>query len=187
MTEANDTREQGIEFGPLAEEPENEYYPMAKAELLERHGDETLEFSSGDSKLREVLDTDSEREFEDADSVRQSIFAMVEDDAVGREEYSDRGGSTPDDAVDDEEEAKEKAKDLEAVVETHADAPTTPRALVEDMLSALDSPAYGPMEFDQHDRPERMDELSETFEEAESLLDAEFEDVIDEDVERGFY
>jgi hypothetical protein len=32
-----------------------------------------------------------------------------------------------------------------------------------------------------------MDELTETFEEAEQLLDAEFEDVIDEDVERGFH
>jgi len=88
---------------------------------------------------------------------------------------------------EDEEEAREKARDLEAVVGTHADAPTTPRALIEDMLDAMDSPAYGPMEFGHHDRPERMAELSETFEEAESLLDAEFEDVIDEDVERGFY
>lgn len=89
--------------------------------------------------------------------------------------------------IEDEDEAKEKAQNLEAVVETHADAPTTPRALVEDMLSALDSPAYGPMEFDRTDRPERMDELTETFDEAEELLDAEFEDVIDENVERGFY
>jgi len=37
------------------------------------------------------------------------------------------------------------------------------------------------------DRPEPMAELTETFEEAEELLDAEFEDVIEEDVERGFY
>jgi hypothetical protein len=104
MVESNNTREQGIEFGPLAAELENESYPMTKAELLERYGDETLEFSSGDSRLREVLDTDSEREFEDADSVRQSIFAMVGDDAVGREGYSDRGGNTPDNAVDDQED-----------------------------------------------------------------------------------
>lgn len=88
---------------------------------------------------------------------------------------------------EDDEEAKEKAQSLETVIETHADAPTTPRALVEDMLDAMDSPAYGPMEYDQYDRPDRMDELSDTFEEAETLLETEFEDVIDEDVERGFY
>jgi len=89
--------------------------------------------------------------------------------------------------VEDESEAAEKAQNLETVLETHADAPTTPRALIEDMLDAMDSPAYGPMEYDQYDRPDRMEKLSDTFEEAEGLLEAEFEDVIDEDVERGFY
>jgi len=88
---------------------------------------------------------------------------------------------------DDESDAENKAKDLETVVETHAEAPTTPEALFEDVMDALDSPAYGPMEFDDYDRPESMDDLTDTFEEAEELLDAEFEDVIDEDVERGFY
>ncbi|MXR51906.1 hypothetical protein GRX03_09850 [Halovenus sp. WSH3] len=88
---------------------------------------------------------------------------------------------------EDEEAAKERAKELETVVETHADAPTTPQALFEDIMGALDSPAYGPMEFDQTDRPDSMDDLTDTFEEAEELLDKEFEDVIDEGVERGFH
>ncbi|MFT4948795.1 MAG: hypothetical protein ACI9CA_000921 [Natronomonas sp.] len=87
----------------------------------------------------------------------------------------------------DEDEAERKVKDLQTVVETHAEAPTSPRALFEDMMDALDSPAYGPMEFDHHDRPGRMDELTDTFEEAEQLLDTELEDIIEEDVERGFY
>jgi len=87
----------------------------------------------------------------------------------------------------DQQEAKQTAKSLETVVETHADAPTSPEALFEDIMDALDSPAYGPMEFEQSDRPDRMDELTDTFEEAQALLDAEFEDVIDEDVRRGFY
>ncbi len=87
----------------------------------------------------------------------------------------------------DEQEAERNVKDLQTVVETHAEAPTSPDALFEDIMDALDSPAYGPMEFERRDRPERMDDLTETFEEAEQLLDAEFEDVIEEDVERGFY
>jgi len=89
--------------------------------------------------------------------------------------------------VDDEDEAEERLDELETVVETHADAPTTPRAMLEDVMDAMDSPAYGPMEFDQYDRPDRMGELTDTFEEAEELLDKEFEDVIDEDVGRGFH
>jgi len=87
----------------------------------------------------------------------------------------------------DEDEAEQKVKDLQTVVETHAEAPTSPGALFEDIMDALDSPAYGPMEFEQRDRPDPMDELTDTFEEAEELLDAEFEDVIDEDVRRGFH
>jgi len=89
--------------------------------------------------------------------------------------------------VDDEEEAKERATDLETVLETHADAPTTPDALFEDVMDALDSPAYGPMDYDMYDRPEQLDDLSETFEEAEDLLSSELEDLIDDsDVGRGF-
>lgn len=34
---------------------------------------------------------------------------------------------------------------------------------------------------------DELDELSDTFEEAEELLEAEFDDVVDEDVGRGFH
>lgn len=85
MDESNDTREQGIEFGSLEAELENESYPLTKEELLDRHGGQTLGFEDGDSKLREILNTENDREFDDAESVRQEIFAMVEDGAVGRE------------------------------------------------------------------------------------------------------
>jgi hypothetical protein len=88
---------------------------------------------------------------------------------------------------EDEDEAEEAVKNLKTVVETHADAPTTPQALFDDIMDAMDSPAYGPMEFENHDRPEAMDDLTDTFEEAEQLLEAEFEDVVDDEVDRGFY
>ena len=87
---------------------------------------------------------------------------------------------------EDENEAEQTASQLEEVVQAHADAPTTPDALFEDVMDVLDSPAYGPMEFDQHDRPEALDDLASTFEEAEEVLEAEFEDIVDEDVDRGF-
>lgn len=89
--------------------------------------------------------------------------------------------------VTDEDEAEQVGRRLETVLETHADAPTTPEALFEDVMDALDSPAYGPMEFDNYGRPESMEDLAETFEEAESVLDAELEDLIDETVSRGFH
>jgi len=92
------------------------------------------------------------------------------------------------DGIEDEDEAKDRAKELEAVLETHADAPTTPDALFEDVMDALDSPAFGPMEYDMYDRPDELEDLSETFDEAEELLSAELDDLIEEsDVGRGFH
>ncbi|MFC7133730.1 MULTISPECIES: hypothetical protein [Salinibaculum] len=87
---------------------------------------------------------------------------------------------------EDEDEAEAAVKNLKTVVETHADAPTTPQALFDDIMDALDSPAYGPMDFENYDRPDSLDELTDTFDEAEDLLDAELEDTIDESVRRGF-
>ncbi|MEF8776220.1 MAG: hypothetical protein V5A43_06925 [Haloarculaceae archaeon] len=89
--------------------------------------------------------------------------------------------------VEDEDRAREVGTRLETVLETHAEAPTTPEALFEDVMDALDSPAYGPMEFEQRGRPPGLEDLADTFEESESLLEAEFEDIVDEDVTRGFY
>jgi len=90
-------------------------------------------------------------------------------------------------APEDEDDAEEKATNLEEVVKAHADAPTSPKALFEDIMDTLDSPAYGPMDYEMDDRPESMADLTDTFEEAEELLDAELEDLIDEDVTRGFH
>ena len=89
--------------------------------------------------------------------------------------------------IEDTDEAKERAKQLEAVIETHADAPTTGDALFKDVMDALDSPAFGPMEYDMYDRPEELEDLSETFEDAEELLSSELDDLIDEGVGRGFH
>lgn len=89
---------------------------------------------------------------------------------------------------EDEAEAKERAKRLETVLETHAEAPTTGDALFEDVMEAVDSPAFGPMEYDMYDRPSELGDLTETFEEAEDLLTKELDDLIeDDDVGRGFH
>ena len=92
------------------------------------------------------------------------------------------------DGVEDESEAKARAKQLETVVETHAEAPTSGDALFEDVMDALGSPAFGPMEYDMYDRPEELKSLSDTFEEAEDVLTTELDELIEEDdVGRGFH
>jgi len=88
---------------------------------------------------------------------------------------------------DDEDDAEETARNVEEVVKAHADAPTTPDAFFEDLMDAMDTPAFGPIDFDRYDRPAATDELSDRFEEAEELLDAELDDLVNEDdVGRGF-
>lgn len=87
----------------------------------------------------------------------------------------------------DEADAKLKARRIEETIRAHSDAPTTPDDLFDDLMDAIESPAYGPMEYDLSDRPDGLAELSSTFEEAEELLDAELEDLIAADeIDRGF-
>lgn len=89
--------------------------------------------------------------------------------------------------LDDEDEAERTMKELEEVVKAHADAPTTPGDLFDDVMETIDSPAYGPMEYEMRDRPDPVDELSATFADAEEALEAEFEDIVEDDgVDRGF-
>lgn len=103
-SDSDDSREQGVEFGPLAEDLENETYPLSQEDLLERYGDREIVLVDGSATLSEVLDPENEREYEDAESVRSAVFSMVSDDAIGREGYSDRGG---DDAGDNSSEDAE--------------------------------------------------------------------------------
>jgi len=87
----------------------------------------------------------------------------------------------------DEDDAKDKASKLEQVVKAHADAPTQPADLFDDVMETIESPAFGPMEYEFDDRPDPLDGLADTFEEAEDLLDAELEDLVVEDgTDRGF-
>ncbi len=92
MPTSDKSREQGVEFGSFAEELENEEYPIDKSELLETYGDREIKLQDGDQTLREVLDPLGETKFESAKDVTQSVIGMVDDEAIGRKNYSDRGG-----------------------------------------------------------------------------------------------
>jgi len=88
---------------------------------------------------------------------------------------------------EDEDEAQSMATRIEETLKVHSEAPTTGDDFFTDMMEAVDSPAFGPMEYELGDRPDRLDELSETFEDTDELLSAELEDLIDEaGVDRGF-
>lgn len=103
-----DSREQGVEFGPLEDKLAELEYPIAQSDLLDSLGDQQLEMSGDSKTLREILGDQSEdRTYESADAVHQSVLNMVGAEAVGRTGYSDRGGELPDDSeeADTEEQS----------------------------------------------------------------------------------
>lgn len=102
MASEDDSREQGVEFGPLADDLEDAEYPMSKAELLETYGDRELELQDGQQTLRDVLEPLGETSFDSAEDVMQSTIGMVGDDAIGRKNYTDRGGEPSDDERNEE-------------------------------------------------------------------------------------
>lgn len=87
----------------------------------------------------------------------------------------------------DEDDAETMAERVAATVESHREVPEGPTAFFEDLMDAVDSPAFGPMEYEFDSRPKALDEAGATFEEAAELLDSELDDLIEEDeVGRGF-
>lgn len=98
----SDSRACGIGFRSLDEELGEELFPIDNRELLSRYGDHELELADGTTTLAEVLEPAGGREYEAVGSVRRAVLTMVDDDAVGPEGYTDRGGSVPgSDATDD--------------------------------------------------------------------------------------
>jgi len=86
-----------------------------------------------------------------------------------------------------EDEAKSMATRIEETLKVHAEAPTSSEDFFTDIMEAVDSPAFGPMEYELSDRPDRLDDLADTFEDADELLSKELDDLIDEaGVDRGF-
>ena len=102
-------------------------------------------------------------------------------------EEEDPGRFAVQQAPESEQEAESMASRLEETITAHADADTDSEAFFSDVMDAVDSPAFGPMEYEMSERPDRLEALSDTFEDANSVLDSELEELIDDDnVGRGF-
>lgn len=69
-------------------------------ELTEEYGDREIDLPNGSETFGEILESLGDETYESAEEVRESLLNMVESEAVGREDYSDRGPAT------DEEEGE---------------------------------------------------------------------------------
>lgn len=101
-TEGN-TQEMGIEFGDLYNDLENEEYPIAIDELIDRYGDRELTLANGSATLEGVLSEypDEDQSFEEPEEARQAVLNMVGSEAVGRQRYSDRGEDTDEETTNE--------------------------------------------------------------------------------------
>jgi len=101
----------GVDFGSLHEKLSTHEYPVERERLLEEYGQHDIETESGAQSLQSILggqeQEDGSYEYESADAVKQAVLNMVGSGAVGREEYSDRGGSVPDESEEDEQPDEE--------------------------------------------------------------------------------
>ena len=91
------SREQGVEFGPLAAELENTEYPIAKSDLLEAYGEYELQIQDANPTLDDLLEPIGETTYDSAREVVQEVVGMVGDEAIGRKGYTDRGGMPSED------------------------------------------------------------------------------------------
>ncbi len=91
------SRQQGVEFGSLADELEREGYPMSREELVETYGTREIGLPNGDEPLSDVLEPLGETTFDSAEDVIQRVIGTVGEGAIGRKGYTDRGGMSNED------------------------------------------------------------------------------------------
>jgi hypothetical protein len=96
-----DEREQGVDFGPLADELADETYPMEGTALVAAYGDYTLDVEGAETTLREILGPQGDVTYDSPADVRRGVLSMVGAEAVGREGYSDRGGGREPERTDE--------------------------------------------------------------------------------------
>lgn len=97
-------REQGVDFTSIDPVLEDISYPITVDELVEEHGDQTVERTNADPiTIRELFGELGDDSYESAEEVRQMMLNMMPRDSVGRANYSDRGGAAPTETEEAEE------------------------------------------------------------------------------------
>lgn len=111
MTGDDTDREQGVDFASIDPVLEDLSYPITVDELVDEHGDRTIERTNADPiSIGELFASTGEDTFESPQEIRQGLLTLMPADSVGRQDYSDRGGSHP-----EETEAAERIGEDESV------------------------------------------------------------------------
>ena len=101
----DDTREQGVEFGEFGEALEEHEYPTTIDEIVEQYGDYEIEMENDSETVEDLLEPLGHERYDSPEDVRQAIFNMVGDEAIGRKGYSDRDSTAVAEDGQDREES----------------------------------------------------------------------------------
>lgn len=109
MADEEPDRNQGVNMADIDTLLEDVSYPVSADELVDRHGEQMIDRTNAEPiSLRELLEPVDDEPFETPDDLKQMLMSLMPTESVGREEYSDRGGSLPKEtdeaeAIDEEE------------------------------------------------------------------------------------
>lgn len=99
-----DDREQGVQLGEFGEVIEEMEYPTTADAIVEEFGSVEVQLTDGTETVAELLGP-LDDEYHEPEEVRQSVYNMVGEEAVGRDRYTDRtageGGNQPPGEGDD--------------------------------------------------------------------------------------
>lgn len=96
MPPEKDDHVQGVDVDDVQAVLDEISFPITVAELIDRHGDREIERTNAEPiSIRALFDGIGDDTYESSDEFQQMVLNLMPRDSVGREEYSDRGGSHP--------------------------------------------------------------------------------------------
>lgn len=105
---------EGVELGTLDNVLDSIEYPITADEIVERWGDEEVDRTNAEPiSLRELFEPMGETEFTSEKDLQEMLLGQMPRDSEGRTNYSDRGGSLPEETEAAEEASEQTAGDLE--------------------------------------------------------------------------
>ncbi|WP_136715875.1 DUF5789 family protein [Halorientalis salina] len=104
MSGENTDREEGVDFTDIESVLGELSYPTTKDEFVAEYGEKTIGRTNADPiRIAELFDGTGADTFDSDEELRQSILNLMPKESVGRQRYSDRGGSIPEKAAGNDE------------------------------------------------------------------------------------
>lgn len=115
------------------------------------------------------------------------VARQIDDDLAQLFQKSHDGRFAIQQPSEDDDHAVSITKRLEETVRVHAETPTEPEHIFKDGTEVVETPAHGPIADEFADRPDELNELTGTFGDTQSILNAELDELTERnDTDRGF-